>query len=284
MNLQKFWSNKGCLIWHSYDLEKGAGTFNPATFLYSLNKTSWNVAYVESSRRPSDGRYGKNPNRLQHYYQFQVVMKPVPNDIQAVYFKSLKVLGIDCEEHDIKFIEDNWESPTLGACGLGWEVWLDGIEITQFTYFQQIGGVEIYPILIEITYGLERLAMNIQKKNNIYDILWDNNNTYGYIHLENEKQWSSYNFQESNIILLKKSFIAYENEAIFLIKKKLLIPAYDAVIKCSHLFNLLEARSAIAVSERQDYILRLYSISKAIVKEYMKKSNVKNYGEFNKKC
>jgi len=270
MTLQKFWAKKGCLIWHSHDLEKGAGTFNPATFLRSLGPKPWNAAYLETSRRPSDGRYGKNPNRLQHYYQFQVIMKPAPKSTQQIYLESLKTIGIDPKEHDIRFVEDDWESPTLGACGLGWEVWIDAMEVTQFTYFQQIGGINLNPISVEITYGTERLAMYVQKKSNVYDLQWNDDITYGEVRLEEERQWSFYNFEEADISLLKKHFNDWEKEAKKLTELKLTLPAYDAVMKCSHLFNLLEARGAIAVSERVDYISRVRTIAKIVAEEYLR--------------
>jgi glycyl-tRNA synthetase alpha chain len=270
MTLQKFWVKQGCFIWQSYDLEKGAGTFNPITFLRSLGSKPWNVAYVESSRRPTDGRYGKNPNRLQHYYQFQVVMKPAPKNIQQIYLKSLKAIRLDPKKHDIKFIEDDWESPTLAACGLGWEVWIDGMEITQFTYFQQVAGITLKPISVEITYGIERLAMYVQNKNNVYDLQWSDNVTYGDLHYEDEKEWSFYNFEKSNVDMLKKHFGDWEREAKELINVKLSLPAYDAVMKCSHLFNLLDARGIISVSERVDYILRVQAIAKIVAREYLK--------------
>jgi glycyl-tRNA synthetase alpha chain len=270
MNLQKFWAKKGCLIWHPHDLEKGAGTFNPATFLRSLGPKAWNVAYVETSRRPSDGRYGKNPNRLQHYYQFQVVMKPAPKNAQQIYLESLKAIRIDSKEHDIRFIEDDWESPTLGAFGLGWEVWIDAMEVTQFTYFQQIGAINLNPISVEITYGIERLAMYVQKKSSVYDLQWNDDITYGEVRLEEEKQWSFYNFEEADTDLLRKHFNDWEKEAKKLTEIKLTLPAYDAVIKCSHLFNLLEARGAIAISERVDYISRVRAIAKAVAEEYLR--------------
>ncbi|MDR0978255.1 MAG: glycine--tRNA ligase subunit alpha [Endomicrobium sp.] len=269
MALQKFWLKQGCLIWQPYDLEKGAGTFNPATFLRALGHDPWKAAYVEPSRRPADGRYGENPNRLQHYYQFQVIMKPAPKDIQNVYLDSLKVIGLDPKKHDIRFVEDDWESPTLGAWGLGWEVWIDGMEATQFTYFQQIGGISLNPVSVEITYGTERLAMYIQKKNNVYDLMWNDFVTYGYVHLESEKQWSVYNFEKADIDMLKKHFIDWENESKSLIESELPLPAYDAVMKCSHLFNLLDARGAISVSERVGYILRVRAMAKSIAEKYM---------------
>jgi glycyl-tRNA synthetase alpha chain len=270
MTLQKFWGNQGCLIWQPYDLEKGAATFNPATFLSSLGSKAWNVAYVEPSRRPTDGRYGENPNRLQHYYQFQVIMKPAPKNIQQVYLNSLKAIGLDSKKHDIRFVEDDWESPTLGAWGLGWEVWIDGMEATQFTYFQQVGGISLNPISVEITYGTERLAMYVQKKNNVYDLQWNDTVTYGDVHFEDERQWSAYNFEKANVDMLKKHFSDWENEAKKLSQFRLPLPAYDAVMKCSHLFNLLDARGAISVSERVGYILRVRTIAKTVAEEYLK--------------
>jgi glycyl-tRNA synthetase alpha chain len=250
-------------------LEKGAGTFNPATFLRSLGGKSWNVAYVEPSRRPTDGRYGENPNRLQHYYQFQVIMKPAPKDIQQIYLESLKAIGLDPKKHDIRFVEDDWESPTLGAWGLGWEVWIDGMEATQFTYFQQVGGINLNPISVEITYGIERLAMYVQKKNSVYDLQWNDNTTYGEIHLEDEKQWSAYNFEKADTEMLKKHFNDWEKEAQKLTSDNLPLPAYDAVMKCSHLFNLLQARGAISVSERVGYVLRVRAIAKLVAEKYL---------------
>ncbi|MDR1522977.1 MAG: glycine--tRNA ligase subunit alpha [Endomicrobium sp.] len=268
--LQKFWAKQGCLIWQPYDLEKGAGTFNPATFLRSLGPKPWNVAYVEPSRRPTDGRYGENPNRLQHYYQFQVIMKPAPKDIQAIYLKSLKVIGLNPKKHDIRFVEDDWESPTLGAWGLGWEVWIDGMEATQFTYFQQVGGIPLNPIPAEITYGTERLAMYVQKKDNVYDLAWNDQLTYGDVHKEDEKEWSCYNFEHAQADMLKQHFADWEQQAQKLCQKNLPLPAYDAVIKCSHLFNLLDARGAISVSERVSYILRVRTLAKSVAEEYLK--------------
>ncbi|MDR1122817.1 MAG: glycine--tRNA ligase subunit alpha [Endomicrobium sp.] len=273
MILQKFWARHGCLIWQPYDLEKGAGTFNPATFLRALGSKPWNAAYVEPSRRPADGRYGENPNRLQHYYQFQVIMKPALKNIQQIYLESLKVIGLDPKKHDIRFIEDDWESPTLGAWGLGWEVWVDGMEVTQFTYFQQVGGVSLNPISVEITYGIERLAMYVQKKNSIYELQWNDVVTYGDIHFESEKQWSVYNFEKANVDMLKKHFTDWENEAKNLIQNELPFPAYDAVIKCSHLFNLLDAKGAISVSERVGYILRVRAMAKSVAEKYLTMSD-----------
>jgi len=267
--LNRFWSKYGCLIWQPYDIEKGAGTFNPATFLRCLGPSPWKVAYVEPSRRPTDGRYGENPNRLQHYYQYQVIIKPAPKNIQQIYLSSLKKIGINLRQHDIRFVEDDWESPTLGAWGLGWEVWLDGMEITQFTYFQQVGGIDLNPISVELTYGLERLAMFSQKKDSVYDILWSKDVTYGEIHLEDEKQFSKYNFEESNVSILKRHFDDCESEAKRLIEKGLVLVAYDFVLKCSHLFNLLDARGAISVGERTSYILRVRNLASSVAREYL---------------
>jgi glycyl-tRNA synthetase alpha chain len=269
MTLHKFWAKRGCLIWQPYDLEKGAGTFNPATFLRSLGPNPWRAAYVEPSRRPTDGRYGENPNRLQHYYQFQVIMKPAPKDIQKIYLESLKAIGLDPKKHDIRFVEDDWESPTLGAWGLGWEVWIDGMEATQFTYFQQVGGINLNPISAEITYGTERLAMYVQKKNSVYDLQWDDSVTYGEVHLEDEKQWSAYNFEKSDTETLRRHFNDWETSAKKLVGDNLPLPAYDAVMKCSHLFNLLQARGAISVSERVAYVLRVRTIAKLVAEKYL---------------
>lgn len=267
--LNKFWSNKGCLLWQPYDIEKGAGTFNPATFLKSLGKKPWKVAYVEPSRRPTDGRYGENPNRLQHYYQYQVLHKPPPKDIQNIYLSSLKAIGINLKQHDIRFVEDDWESPTLGASGLGWEVWLDSMEITQFTYFQQIGGIELNPISVEITYGLERLAMYSQKKDSVYNILWNNDTTYGDVHLENEKQFSCYNFEIANVELLKQHFVDWEKEATVLLEKGLVLVAYDCVMKCSHVFNMLDARGVLSVGERTSYIAKVRNLASKVARKYL---------------
>lgn len=267
--LEKFWARKGCIITQPYDIEKGAGTFNPATFLKALGPKPWKAAYVEPSRRPADGRYGENPNRLQHYYQYQVVMKPAPENIQQLYLSSLTAIGLNLRQHDIRFVEDDWESPTLGAWGLGWEVWLDGMEITQFTYFQQVGGFELNPISVELTYGLERLAMYSQKKDNVYDILWNKETKYGEIHLEDEKQFSRYNFEEANIELLQKHFTDWEKEALSLLGKKMVLPAYDCVMKCSHLFNLLDARGAISVTERTAYIARVRNLAHRVAEQYI---------------
>jgi glycyl-tRNA synthetase alpha chain len=269
LSLERYWSKQGCLLWQPYDLEKGAGTFNPATFLRCLGPEPWSVAYVEPSRRPADGRYGENPNRLQHYYQYQVILKPSPKNIQSIYLDSLKKIGLDPRKHDIRFVEDDWESPTLGAWGLGWEVWLDGMEITQFTYFQQIGGINLNPISVEITYGLERICMYSQKKDNVYDIQWTPDVTYGQVHLEDEKQWSRYNFEEANIDMLRKHFSDWENEALRLLDKKMVLPAYDAVMKCSHAFNLLDARGSISVTERTSYIGRVRNLARKVAEGYL---------------
>ena len=270
MRLHKYWAKEGCLIWQPYDLEKGAGTFNPATFLRCLGPNPWKVAYVEPSRRPTDGRYGENPNRLQHYYQFQVILKPAPKNVQQLYLNSLKAIGLDPKEHDIRFVEDDWESPTLGAWGVGWEVWIDGMEATQFTYFQQVGGIELNPISAEITYGLERLAMYSQKKDSVYDLMWTDDVTYGDVHLEDERQWSKYNFEVADTKMLLQHFNDWEAEATKLVEQNLVLPAYDAVMKCSHLFNLLDARSAISVSERVSYVLRVRTLAKLVAEGYMK--------------
>jgi len=266
--LNQFWTKQGCLITQPYDLEKGAGTFNHHTFLATLRKGEWRAAYVEPCRRPTDGRYGENPNRLQYYYQYQVILKPAPRDIQKIYLRSLESIGLNLKQHDIRFVEDDWESPTLGASGLGWEVWLDGMEITQFTYFQLVGGLPLETIPVEITYGLERLAMYIQKKDNVYDVIWAGKVTYGEIFKASEKQWCLYNFAESDISLLRRHFSDWENQVSVLLGKNLIFPAYDALLKCSHLFNLLDARGAIAVSERTAYILRIRTLATKIARKY----------------
>jgi glycyl-tRNA synthetase alpha chain len=267
--LEKFWSKRGCLIFQPYDLEKGAGTFNPATFLRCLGPEPWAAAYVEPSRRPTDGRYGENPNRLQRYYQFQVLIKPAPSDIQKLYLESLAAIGINARKHDIRFVEDDWESPTLGAWGLGWEVWLDSMEITQFTYFQQMGGLDLNPISVEITYGLERLAMYSQKKNSVYDVEWTKGVTYGDVHKEDERQFSTYNFSLSDPEMLRRHFTDYEKQAMDMLNKSFPLPAYDATMKCSHLFNLLDARGAISVSERTGYIGRIRALAKRVAETYV---------------
>ncbi len=266
LKLQEYWKDQGCLVIQPYDIPAGAGTFHPATLLRSLDKKPWNVAYVAPSRRPTDGRYGENPNRLGSYYQFQVVIKPSPSNIQELYLKSLEVLGINLNEHDIRFVEDNWESPTLGAWGLGWEVWLDGMEVTQFTYFQQVGGIPCSPIPVEITYGLERLAMYVQKVENILEIEWAKNNhdsvRYAQVHLESEYQFSKYHFEIASVTRLLEMFKNAQAEALHCLKNKLPLPAYDFVMLCSHFFNILDARKAISVAERQNYILQIRDLAK----------------------
>ncbi len=270
LKLQDYWSKHGCVISQPYDIEKGAGTMNPNTFLRALGKEPWKIAYIEPSRRPGDARYGDNPNRVYQHHQFQVILKPSPDDIQEIYLKSLEILGINPLEHDIRFVEDNWEAPTLGAWGVGWEVWLDGMEITQFTYFQQVGGIECELESGELTYGLERLAMYIQGKNNIYDIQWVDNISYGDIFKKAEYEHSVYSFEKANIKLLLNLFDEYEKEALECINSKLVLPAYDYVLKCSHTFNVLESRRAISVSERTNYIGRVRNLAKSIAKIYIK--------------
>lgn len=267
--LQDYWSSKGCLVVQPYDIEKGAGTFHPATFLRCLGPEPWHVAYVEPSRRPTDGRYGDNPNRLQHYYQFQVIIKPSPDDIQELFLDSLKSFGINPLEHDIRFVEDDWESPTLGAWGLGWEVWLDGMEITQFTYFQQAGGIDLDPISAEITYGTERIAMYLQEVESVYDLEWTKGITYGEIHHQSEVQFSKYNFEESDPAMLGGLFNMYEQECRSLIEKQLPLPAYEYCLKSSHTFNLLDARGAIGVAERASYIARVRALANLCATSYL---------------
>ncbi len=266
LKLQEYWKNQGCLVIQPYDIPAGAGTFHPATLLRSLDKKPWNVAYVAPSRRPTDGRYGENPNRLGSYYQFQVVIKPSPSNIQELYLKSLEVLGINLNEHDIRFVEDNWESPTLGAWGLGWEVWLDGMEVTQFTYFQQVGGILCNPIPVEITYGLERLAMYVQKVENILEIEWAKKDhdsvNYAQVHLESEYEFSKYHFEIASVKRLLEMFKNAQAEALYCLENKLPLPAYDFVMLCSHFFNILDARKAISVAERQNYILQIRDLAK----------------------
>ena len=267
--LQNYWANHGCIIQQPYDTEKGAGTFHPATFLRALGPEPWNVAYVEPSRRPTDGRYGENPNRLQHYYQFQVILKPSPMDIQELYLDSLKSFGIDPAKHDIRFVEDDWESPTLGAWGLGWEVWLDGMEITQFTYFQQCGGIDLKPIPGELTYGIERIAMYIQGVDNVYDLDWGGGIKYGDVHHQTEVEFSTYNFEEADTGMMLQLFDMFEKECIRLADKALVFPAYDYVLKCSHAFNMLDARGAISVTERAHYIGRVRNLSRLCAEAYV---------------
>ena len=262
-NLQKYWSKYGCVILQPYDLEVGAGTFHPATTLRSLGPKPWKAAYVQPSRRPTDGRYGKNPNRLQHYYQFQVIIKPSPKNIKQIYLKSLSAIGIVSKDHDIRFVEDDWESPTLGAAGLGWEVWCDGMEITQFTYFQKMTGIECKPISVELTYGLERICMFIQQKKNIFDIEWNNEGVkYKDVYFQSEKEFSSYNFDHANTEFLLKNFEIAESECKSLLEKKLSLPAYDQCLKASHIFNLLDSRGVISVAERTGYINRIRELAK----------------------
>jgi len=268
MALQKFWADRGCLLQQPYDTEVGAGTFNPATFLRVLGPEPWKVAYVEPSRRPTDGRYGENPNRLQHYYQFQVILKPSPLEIQDIYLESLRAFGVEPLEHDIRFVEDDWESPTLGAWGLGWEVWLDGMEITQFTYFQQAGGIDLKPISVEITYGIERIAMYLQEIDNVFDLEWTKGIKYGDVHHRSEVEFSCYNFEEADIPMLFQLFDMYEKESIRLNQKGLVLPAYDYCLKCSHAFNLLEARGAISVTERTQYIARVRNLARLSAEAY----------------
>ena len=263
MSLQKFWSKYGCVILQPYDIEVGAGTFHPATTLRSLGPKPWKAAYVQPSRRPTDGRYGENPNRLQHYYQFQVIIKPSPKDIKQIYLKSLASIGIDTKKHDIRFVEDDWESPTLGAAGLGWEVWCDGMEVTQFTYFQQMTGIECKPVPVELTYGLERLCMFVQGKKNVFDLDWNNDGVkYKEVFFQAEKEFSAYNFEFANTETLLKSFEFTESECKALLEKKLALPAYDQCLKASHIFNLLDARGVISVAERTGYINRIRELAK----------------------
>jgi len=267
--LQRFWVDRGCVLQQPYDIEVGAGTFNPATFFRVLGPEEWRVAYVEPSRRPTDGRYGENPNRLQHYYQFQVIIKPPPEDIQDIYLDSLRALGLNPLEHDIRFVEDDWESPTLGAWGLGWEVWLDGMEITQFTYFQEVGDIELEPISVELTYGLERIAMYLQGVDNVFRLRWNDGVTYGDIHHRTEVEFSRYNFEEADVKMLFSLFDMYEEESRRLIERGLIFPAYDYCLKCSHIFNLLDARRAISVAERTGYIGRVRSLARQCARGYL---------------
>ncbi len=275
--MEDYFSQYGCLLAQPYDVEVGAGTFSPHTFLRCLGPEPWKVAYVEPSRRPTDGRYGENPNRLQHYYQYQVILKPSPDDVQDVYLKSLEALGVDPKKHDIRFVEDDWDSPTLGAWGLGWEVWLDGMEITQFTYFQQVGGVDLNPISVELTYGLERIALYIQGKESVFDIEWTPGISYGEVHREGEVQWSRYNFEEAPVETLFNWFNEYEKETKRLLDKGLVLPAYDFVLKCSHTFNLLDARGALSVSERARFIGRVRNLAKAAALAYLAERERKGF-------
>lgn len=269
LNLSKFWSDYGCIIQQPYDIEKGASTMNPATFLRSLGPEPWNTAMVEPCRRPTDARYGENPNRLGHYFQYQVILKPSPDNAQELYLKSLEAMGIDLSQHDVRFVEDNWESPTLGAAGVGWEVWLDGMEITQFTYFQQVGGLEIKPVALELTYGLERIAMYLQNVNSVYDVMWNKELKYGEIYLQNEIEQSKYNFEVSCADRLFKLFDMYQEEVESCVENKLVLPAYDYVLKCSHTFNLLDARGVISKDERINFINRVRRMAAMVAKLYV---------------
>ena len=278
ISLEKFWAKKGCVIAQPLDIEVGAGTFHPATLLRALGPEPWNVAYVQPSRRPTDGRYGENPNRLQHYYQYQVILKPSPYDVQKQYLQSLKVLGVDPLEHDIRFVEDDWESPTLGASGLGWEVWLDGMEITQFTYFQLAGSVELFPISVELTYGLERIAMYLQGVDNVYDLKWNDDVTYGHVHHQQEVEQSTYNFEKADVGYAARPFsINTKLNPSSMIKESLVLPAYEYCLKCSHTFNLLDARGAISVMERTSYIGRIRNLARACAEGYLKQREEMGY-------
>jgi glycyl-tRNA synthetase alpha chain len=270
MTLQRFWADRGCVIQQPYDIEVGAGTFNPATLLRVLGPEPWNVAYVEPSRRPTDGRYGENPNRLQHYYQYQVILKPSPKNVQELYLDSLRALGLDPLDHDIRFVEDDWESPTLGAWGLGWEVWLDGMEITQFTYFQQAGSIDLHPVSVELTYGPERIAMYIQKVASVYELEWSKGIKYRDVHHRGEVEHSIYNFEQADVDMLFRLFDMYEAEALRIIGLKLVLPAYDYCLKCSHTFNLLNARGAISVAERSSLIGRVRQMARLCAEGYLK--------------
>jgi glycyl-tRNA synthetase alpha chain len=275
--LERYWASQGCVIQQPYDMEVGAGTFHPATFLRSLGPEPWRVAYVEPSRRPTDGRYGENPNRLQHYYQYQVIIKPSPLNIQELYLDSLRSFGIDPLEHDIRFVEDDWESPTLGAWGLGWEVWLDGMEISQFTYFQQAGGFDLKPVSAELTYGIERIAMYIQGIDNVYDLKWNDRITYGDVHHRGEVEFSIHNFEVADVEMLRQLFDMYEKEGANLIARGLVLPAYDYCLKCSHAFNLLNARGAISVAERTSYIGRVRNLARLSAEGYLKQREEMGY-------
>ncbi|QTA89460.1 glycine--tRNA ligase subunit alpha [Desulfonema magnum] len=269
LELNKFWAKKGCVLVQPYDMEVGAGTFHPTTLLKALGPEPWKVAYVQPSRRPTDGRYGENPNRLQHYYQYQVILKPSPADVQELYLESMRVLGIDSLEHDIRFVEDDWESPTLGASGLGWEIWLDGMEITQFTYFQQAGSIELHPVSVELTYGLERITMYLQGIDNVYDLKWNKDIKYGDVHHQQEVEQSTYNFEKADVDMLLGFFNKYEAEAMRVIKDGLVLPTYEYCLKCSHTFNLLDARGAISVTERTGYIARIRNLARACAEAYL---------------
>lgn len=277
LSLHRFWADHGCIILQPYDLEVGAGTFHPATFLRALGPEPWNAGYVQPCRRPTDGRYGENPNRLQHYYQYQVILKPSPDDAQALYLESLTSLGLDPHRHDIRFVHDDWESPTLGAWGLGWEVRLDGMEITQFTYFQEVGGIPLDLIPVEFTYGIERIGMYLQQVDNVYDMLWSEGITYGDIHHDSEVQFSTYNFDDADVKVLANRFQDTEQEAQQLISKELILPAYDCCMKASHIFNLLDARGAISVTERVGYIARIRALARGCAEGYLKDRKAKGF-------
>ena len=282
LKLHAFWTEQGCVIHQPYDIEVGAGTFNPATFFRVLGPEPWKTAYVEPTRRPTDGRYGENPNRLQHYYQYQVILKPSPQDSQDLYLRSLSAINIDFLKHDIRFVEDDWESPTLGAWGLGWEVWLDGMEVTQFTYFQQVGGIELNPVSVELTYGLERIAMYLQEVDNVYDLQWSEGIKYGEIHHQTEVEFSKYNFDLADTKLHFNLFEMYEKEALNLLKRGVVLPAYDYCLKCSHSFNILDARRALSVTERTVYIARVRNIAKKCAEGYLKLRETMEFPLLNK--
>ena len=277
LNLSKYWSDNGCVIQQPYDIEKGASTMNPATFLRALGPEPYSTAMVEPCRRPTDARYGENPNRLGHYFQYQVILKPSPDDAQTIYLKSLEAMGIDLNKHDVRFVEDNWESPTLGAAGVGWEVWLDGMEITQFTYFQQVGGLEVKPVALEITYGLERIAMYLQNVDSVFDVMWNKKLKYGDIYLQNEIEQSKYNFEYSSAERLFKLFDLAEAESYSCIEADIVLPAYDWVLKCSHTFNLLDARGVISKDERINYINRVRKMASEVAKLYVKQREKLGY-------
>ena len=277
LSLHRFWADHGCIIVQPYDLEVGAGTFHPATFLRSLGPEPWNVGYVQPCRRPTDGRYGENPNRLQHYYQYQVILKPCPNDAQSLYLESLTSLGIDPHRHDIRFVHDDWESPTLGAWGLGWEVRLDGMEITQFTYFQEVGGITLDPIPVEFTYGIERIGMYVQQVDSVYDVVWSDGITYGDIHHDSEVQFSTYNFDDADVAMLTDTFRTTEHESQRLLAKGLILPAYDWCMKTSHIFNLLDARGAISATERVGYIARVRALARRCAEGYLNDRAAKGF-------
>ena len=282
LKLQRYWADQGCIVQQPYDIEVGAGTMHPDTSLRVIGPEPWNVAYVQPSRRPADGRYGDNPNRLQHYYQFQVIMKPAPENIQTLYINSLAALGIDPAEHDIRFVEDDWESAAIGAWGLGWEVWLDGMEVTQFTYFQQVGGVDMDAVPAEITYGLERIAMFVQKVDSVYDLKWNDTVTYGDVHHQGEVENSIYNFEVADVAMLSDVFSRYEKETIRLADMGLVLPAWDCVLKCSHLFNLLDARGAISVTQRTGYVSRIRLLASKVCAAYAQQRKDMGYPLMNK--